>query len=48
MEEQDVYKKVLTNLIDKTENFQIEDSKEFVQTLIKELNHHDVIKSSNA
>lgn len=48
MKEQDVYKEVLTDLIDKTENYQIDDSKEFVQTLIQELHHHNVIKMKNA
>lgn len=47
MKEQEVYKQVLTSLIDKTETFQIDNSKDFVQTLIKELHQHKVIKSNN-
>ncbi|WP_179107329.1 hypothetical protein [Sediminibacillus massiliensis] len=40
MKEQDIYKDVLSKLIDKTEKFQISDTQEFVDHLIRELSYH--------
>ncbi|SDK03597.1 hypothetical protein [Sediminibacillus albus] len=48
MKEQEMYKNVLTKLIDKTENSQINDSHEFIEHLIKELNQHQIAKTNNA
>ncbi|WP_199868497.1 hypothetical protein [Virgibacillus senegalensis] len=48
MKEQELYKSVLSKLIDKTENSQINDSHEFIEHLIKELNQNHVVKSENA
>ncbi|SDM21391.1 hypothetical protein [Sediminibacillus halophilus] len=48
MKEQELYKNVLSKLIDKTENAQINDSHEFIEHLIRELNHNQVVKSENA
>ncbi|WP_371069778.1 hypothetical protein [Sediminibacillus sp. JSM 1682029] len=48
MKEQELYKNVLTKLIDKTESAQINDSHEFIEHLIRELNQYQVLKSDNA
>ncbi|MDL4839208.1 hypothetical protein [Aquibacillus rhizosphaerae] len=45
MTEQDIYKNVLANIIDRTEKLQINNSQELVRNLIHELENHQMPKS---